>query len=401
MTKHIAVLGAPYHGHVNHTLPVVADLVGRGHRVTYVTTEHFAPSVSVTGARVVTYESVWPADRSVPPEMSADEMAEGPLKMLRENVSVTAAAERELAGDRPDVVVYDTLMNFSGRVLAEKWEVPAAQLIPMLASNEHFSVLAALAQEFPAMDPHHPALLEFGMKLAEFRVGHGLSVPGPGDILGVPEELNVVFVAKEFQPAADTFDERYVFVGPAATAGGGEAGSWQPPQGDTPVLLIALGTLFNERPDFYRACLKAFADLPFHVVMATGQHVDPAGLGAVPESWEVHRQVPQRAVLEHAAVFVTHAGIRSTMESLAAGVPLVAVPQSVELDFTARRIAELGLGVRVARTEASPEALREAVLTAAEDAGIRKRVTAMAGHARAGGGAGAAADAIEAYAERS
>ncbi|CAM5470725.1 hypothetical protein SGLAM104S_08631 [Streptomyces glaucescens] len=278
MTKHIAVLGAPYHGHVNHTLPVVADLVGRGHRVTYVTTEHFAPSVSVTGARVVTYESVWRADRSVPPEMSADEMAEGPLKMLRENVSVTAAAERELAGDRPDVVVYDTLMNFSGRVLAEKWEVPAAQLIPMLASNEHFSVLAALAQEFPAMDPHHPALLEFGMKLAEFRVGHGLSVPGPGDILGVPEELNVVFVAKEFQPAADTFDERYVFVGPAATAGGGEAGSWQPPQGDAPVLLIALGTLFNERPDFYRACLKAFADLPFHVVMATGQHVDPAGL---------------------------------------------------------------------------------------------------------------------------
>jgi len=125
VTKHIAVLGAPYHGHVNHTLPVVADLVGRGHRVTYVTTDRFAPSVSAAGARVVTYESVWPADRSVPPEMSADEMAEGPLKMLRENVAVTAAAERELAGDRPDVVVYDTLMNFSGRVLAEKWERPA------------------------------------------------------------------------------------------------------------------------------------------------------------------------------------------------------------------------------------------------------------------------------------
>ncbi|MFG2942362.1 macrolide family glycosyltransferase [Streptomyces sp. NPDC048282] len=399
MTKHIAVLGAPYHGHVNHTLPVVADLVGRGHRVTYVTTEHFAPSVSAAGARVVTYESVWSADRSVPPEMSADEMAAGPLQMLRENIAATAAAERELAEDRPDVVVYDTLMNFSGRVLAEKWERPAVQLIPMLASNEHFSVLAALAQEFPAMDPQHPALLEFGMKLAEFRIGHGLSVPGPGDILGVPEDLNLVFVAREFQPAADTFDERYVFVGPAATVGG-EAASWQPPGDAGPVLLIALGTLFNERPDFYRACLKAFADLPFHVVMATGEHVDPADLGVVPDTWEVHRRVPQRAVLEHAAVFVTHAGIRSTMESLAAGVPLVAVPQSVELDFTARRIADLGLGVRVARLEASPEALREAVLTAAEDAGIRQRVADMAKSARAEGGAAAAADAIEAYAER-
>ncbi|MEU0008751.1 macrolide family glycosyltransferase [Streptomyces sp. NPDC006314] len=401
MKKHIAVLGAPYHGHVNHTLPVVAGLIGRGHRVTYVTTDHFAPSVSEAGAKTVTYESVWPANRSVPPEMSADEMAKGPLQLLQENMALTAAAERELAGDLPDLVVYDTLMNFSGRVLAEKWGRTAVQLIPMLASNEHFSVLAALAEEFPAMDPQHPALLEFGMKLAEFRIGHGLGAPTPGDILGVPEELNVVFVARDFQPAADTFDERYVFVGPGAVAGGDDAGSWQPPQDAGPVLLVALGTLFNERPDFYRACLKAFADLPFHVVIATGEHVDPAALGAVPANCEVHRQVPQRAVLAHARVFVTHAGIRSTMEALAAGTPLVAVPQSVELDFTARRIAELGIGVRVARADASPEALREAVLTAAEDPSIRQKVAAMAEHVRSAGGAARAVDAIEAFAERS
>ncbi|CAM5464461.1 hypothetical protein SGLAM104S_00236 [Streptomyces glaucescens] len=94
----------------------------------------------------------------------------------------------------------------------------------------------------------------------------------------------------------------------------------------------------------------------------------------------------------------SRAGLRSR-GSLAAGVPLVAAPQPVLLASpTASRN-----GPRRSRrpTGASPEALREAVLTAAEDAGIRKRVTAMAGHARAGGGAGAAADAIEAYAERS
>lgn len=399
MKKHIAVLGAPYHGHVNHTLPVVADLVGRGNRITCVTTEQFAGAASAAGARAVTYTSVWPENRSVPPEISADDMAKGPLQLLQENVSVAAAAERELAADRPDVVVYDTLMNFSGRALAEKWGRPAAQLVPMLASNEHFSMLAALAEEFPAMDPQHPALLEFGMKLAEFRMGHGLAVPGPGDILGVPEELNVVFVTREFQPAADTFDERYVFVGPGAAADD-DPEAWRPPQGAGPVLLVALGTLFNERPDFYRACLKAFADLSFHVVMATGEHVDPADLGPVPANCEVHRHVPQRAVLEHARVFVTHAGIRSTMEALSSGTALVAVPQSVELDFTARRIAELGLGVRVARRDATPEVLRAAVLTAAEDPEIRQRVAAMAENVRSGGGATRAADVIEAFAER-
>ncbi|MGX1885251.1 macrolide family glycosyltransferase [Streptomyces sp. NPDC055287] len=396
MKKHIAVLGAPYQGHVNPTLPIVADLVGRGHRITYVTTDQFAGAVSAAGAKVVSYESVWPANRSVPAETSAEEMVKGPLQLLRENIAVATAVEHELAADLPDLLLYDTLMNFGARVLAEKWERPAAQFIPLLASNEHFSVLQALTEEFPAIDPQHPALLEFGMKLAEFRAGHGLPAPGPGDFLAASEDLNLVCVAEDFQPAAETFDDRYVFVGPSLVDPADQP-SWSPPQGGAPVLLIALGTLFNERPEFYRSCAEAFADLPWHVVMATGAHVDPADLGELPVNFEVHRQVPQLAVLEHADVFVTHAGIRSTMESLAAGTPLVAVPQSVELDFTARRIAELGLGVRIARQEATPETLRAAVQKAAEDPEIRQRVAAMSERVRAGGGATRAADEIEAY----
>ncbi|MGW1818799.1 macrolide family glycosyltransferase [Streptomyces sp. NPDC002125] len=396
MKKHIAVFGAPYQGHVNPTLAVVADLLGRGHRITYVTTDQFAGAVSAAGAKAVPYESVWPANRSVAAEISAEEMVEGPLQLLRENIAVATAAERELAADLPDLVLYDTLMNFGARALSEKWGKPAAQIIPLLASNEHFSVLQALSEEFPAIDPQHPALVEFGMKLVEFRAGHGLPAPGPGDFLAASEDLNLVCVAADFQPAVETFDDRYVFVGPSLPDSAARP-AWTPPQDGSPVLLIALGTLFNERPDFYRACAEAFADLPWHVVMATGDHVDPADLGDLPRNFEVHRQVPQLAVLEHAQVFVTHAGIRSTMESLAAGTPLVAVPQSVELDFTARRIADLGLGVRIARQEATPEALREAVLKAAEDPEIRQRVAATAERVRAAGGASRGADEIEAY----
>ncbi|MET3987746.1 macrolide family glycosyltransferase [Streptomyces sp. PvR034] len=399
MKKHIAVLGAPYQGHVNPTLAVVADLVGRGHRITYITTEQFSAAVSAAGAKAVTYESVWPANRSVPAEMTAEEMVKGPLQLLRENIAVATAAEGELAADLPDLVLYDTLMNFGARALAEKWETPAAQIIPLLASNEHFSVIQALSEEFPAIDPQHPALVEFGMKLVEFRAGHGLPAPGPGDFLAASEDLNLVCVAADFQPAAETFDDRYVFVGPGLAAPATRP-TWTPPQGGAPVLLIALGTLFNERPDFYRACAEAFADLPWHVVMATGDHVDPSDLGDLPANFEVHRQVPQLAVLEHADVFVTHAGIRSTMESLAAGTPLVAVAQSVELDFNARRIADLGIGVRIARQEVTPEALRAAVLKAAEDAEIQQRVADMAERVRAAGGATRAADEIEAYLAR-
>ncbi|WP_051885628.1 macrolide family glycosyltransferase [Streptomyces hygroscopicus] len=399
MKKHIAFFVAPYQGHVNPLLPVVADLVGRGHRITCVTASHFVEPLVAAGARTVGYPSVWPANRSVPAEVPAEEMAKGPLQILRENIAAATAAERELAADAPDLVVYDTLMNFGGRALAEKWGRPAAQFIPLLASNEHFSVLQEVANEFPPVDPQHPALLEFGARLGEFRAGHGLSAPGPGDFLAASEGLNLVCVGRDFQPAADTFDERYVFVGPSLPEPGDRA-PWSPPEGGAPVLLVALGTLFTERPDFYRACAEAFADQSWHVVMAIGDHVDPAGLGPLPPHVEVHRRVPQLAVLEHARVFVTHGGIRSAMEALSAGTPMVAVAQSVELDFTARRIAELGLGVRIARREVTPEALRTAVRTAAEDPEIQRRVAAMSESVRAGGGAARAAHAIEAYAER-
>src|SRR5205085_3396045 len=141
------------------------------------------------------------------------------------------------------------LMNFAGRALTEKWGLPAAQSVPVLASNEHFSMLQALAGDFPPLDPQHPALAEFGAKLVEFRAGHGLPAPEAADFLGAAEDLNLVFVSEDFQPAADTFDSRYVFVGPGL-AGPAAQGMWTPPESGDPVLLIALGTLFNERPDF-------------------------------------------------------------------------------------------------------------------------------------------------------
>lgn len=47
---HIAVICLPAAGHVNPTLPVVSELVRRGHRVTYATSEKYAKAVESAGA---------------------------------------------------------------------------------------------------------------------------------------------------------------------------------------------------------------------------------------------------------------------------------------------------------------------------------------------------------------
>jgi MGT family glycosyltransferase len=110
------------------------------------------------------------------------------------------------------------------------------------------------------------------------------------------------------------------------------------------VLLVSFGTAFNDQLDVYRACLDAFADSDWHVVLAVGQHIDPADLGPIPAGFEVHRSVQQLAVLAVASAFITHAGMGGCTESLWFGVPTVAIPQAADQFGNAATLEQLGVG---------------------------------------------------------
>ncbi|EJZ08473.1 MGT family glycosyltransferase [Mycolicibacterium vaccae ATCC 25954] len=206
-------------------------------------------------------------------------------------------------------------------------------------------------------------------------------------------DAQLVFLPREFQYAGDTFGPPYVFVGPCLTDRPSD-GDWEPPA-DRATVLVSLGTAYHDRPDIFRACVAAFADTPWHVVLAIGNTVDAGDLGTVPPHIEVHSAVPQLKVLPHAAAFVSHAGMGSTMESLAFGVPIVAVPQMTEQQANADRIAELGLGLRLSPAEVTAEALRAAVHEVTVSAQVAANLRDMQDRIGAAGGARAAADVIE------
>ena len=130
---------------------------------------------------------------------------------------------------------------------------------------------------------------------------------------------------------------------------------WLPAADGRPALFISLGTAFNDRPAFFRMCLPAFGDGVWQVAMAVGDRVDTGALGPVPGNIEVRPYFPQLAVLRHSDVFVSHAGMNSTMESLFNAVPLVTVPQMPEQEANAHRVEELGLGSRLVPQELAPK----------------------------------------------
>ncbi len=172
-------------------------------------------------------------------------------------------------------------------------------------------------------------------------------------------------------------------------------GTWQPPADGRPVVLVSLGSQYTRRPAFYRACVEAFADAPWHTVMSVGADTDPNTIEPVPDTMEVHASVPQLSVLAHADAFVTHGGMGSIMEALSHGVPLVAVPQMAEQRANAQQIEQLCLGVHLPGEHANPQALRDAVEHVTTNSDIACSVAAMRCQLREASGVTTAADAIE------
>jgi MGT family glycosyltransferase len=109
----------------------------------------------------------------------------------------------------------------------------------------------------------------------------------------------------------------------------------------------------------------------------------------------VHSWVPQRAILEQADAFVTHAGMGGCGEGLLAGVPMIAVPQGAEQFINADRLVELGVARRIDTADATAETLRTALGELVADAEVARRSARLRADARAEGGTTRAADLIE------
>ena len=216
---------------------------------------------------------------------------------------------------------------------------------------------------------------------------HGYPVKGLLDLIQNDNETDtIVYTSRAFQPMAETFSDRYAFVGPSLPE---RALSEQPPKA-RPLVYISLGTVMNRQADFYRSCIAALEKEPLDVVMSVGEGVDPASLSLAPANFRIERRVDQLAVLARADVFLTHCGMNSANEAIWFGVPTVLYPQQSEEAAVADRMEELGLGLRLKDASAIRETVRQ-VLT---EPGYRERTLAMGETFRSAGGPTRAAEKI-------
>jgi len=178
-----------------------------------------------------------------------------------------------------------------------------------------------------------------------------------------------------FDFAGTPWPAHFYYAGPFHDDGGRErvAFPWQKLTGE-PLIYASLGTLVNGQPEILRTILEAVAKLAgLQVVLSIGKNISQAELGAVPTNTVVVRNAPQIELLERAVLCITHAGLNTTLESLAQGVPLVAIPIGYDQPGVAARIASHGVGEFVEVEDLTIEGLSRLIAKVLRDPDYRSR----------------------------
>jgi zeaxanthin glucosyltransferase len=113
-----------------------------------------------------------------------------------------------------------------------------------------------------------------------------------------------------------------------------------------PLIYASMGTLMNGLADVFRTIIAATTKHKgFQLVLSVGDQLDPERIGPLPSNTILVNRAPQLELLKCASVCITHAGLNTTLEALAQGVPQVAIPVTVDQPGVAARIAEKKTGL--------------------------------------------------------
>ena len=376
----------PAHGHTNPTLGVVRELVERGHEVLYYSYTSFKEKIEETGAKFVACDD-FDAEQHIDSK-DAVRVGKDLAFSTRLLVDTTLALDdmvcKEMERLQPDCIVADSMAVW-GKAVALKLGIPFVSSTTTFAFNKHSAQI--MKQSLGQM---------FGMIFSMGKINKdikrlqdkGYPVKNVLDIIQNDNMTDtVVYTSPEFQPCADTFSDKYAFVGPSV-----RPITEQIVKSKEKLIYISMGTVVTNQVNFYKNCIKAFADTEYQVIMSIGNLVDVKELDEIPKNISVHTFVDQIAVLDKADVFLSHCGMNSVNESLYYEVPLVMYPQTSEQWGVANRVTQVGAGILLEKTTAA--AIREAVEKVLADDSYRKSAKVISDGFKKCPGAKGAADKI-------
>lgn len=175
---------------------------------------------------------------------------------------------------------------------------------------------------------------------------HGLKIDWSDPTATLSKLAVITQTPKEFDFPIPELPPEFHYAGPFHDDQGREKipFPWEKLTG-APLVYASMGTLVNGMEHVYRAILEAIERLPdLQVVLSVGKNINPDDLNPIPSNAIIVPRAPQLELLRRAALCITHAGVNTALESLAQGVPMVAIPVGFDQPGVAARIAYHGVG---------------------------------------------------------
>lgn len=380
----------PAHGHTNPTIPVVKTLVKRGHRVRYFSFVEFADRIRAAGAQCVVCDSLLPPTPADIDQKAGKDFASLIEMVADTTIAMDAMVKEQIETHHPDVIVSDSVC-FWGKLFAIKYGIPYVCSTTTFAFNQHSAKLmkqrpGEIVRMFTGMPRIHAKMEQ--LKANGYAVKDFISI-----LQNDNDTDTIVYTSRLFQPSANTFSDRYAFVGPSLPQT-----DPLPQEKRRPCVYISLGTVLNNNIRFYQNCVEALRSMDCDVVISVGPKIDISALRNLPAHIRVFPRVNQLEVLAGADVFVTHCGMNSVNESLYFGVPMVLYPQHSEQYAVSVQAEALGAGVRL--RNGSVRSLRRAVKQVLDSPQYRAAAQKLRTDFLRCGGPEMAADHIEAAIRR-
>jgi zeaxanthin glucosyltransferase len=162
-----------------------------------------------------------------------------------------------------------------------------------------------------------------------------------------------------------------------------------------PVVYATMGTSAGHRSDLWLQIASACATLDVQLVISLGGATRTDEVEHLPGGPLVVDYAPQIELLARTTVLITHAGLNTAIEALAAGVPMIAMPVTGDQFGVAARIAYCGVGQIIDLANCRAAAVASALRELLNNPAYRSRAAELRRSIQTTRGAEAAADIIE------
>ena len=331
------------HGHFVPLVPVARAAQAAGHTVAFACGSSGVAAAEAAGFEVIalgakgheapTRTALRPLDADREAEEFRDRFADGATRRkipLIEDVCRTW---------KPDVIVCDEA-DFGSLLVAERLGLPYA------------SVLVMAAGAFV-----RPALITGVLNVIRAEMG---LAPDPG-LAMLHRYLSLSPFPPRFRHPAVMQPPTVHAYRPERPDARTEPPSWPGMRQGAPLIYFSLGTVFNvESGDLFERVLDGLGQLTANVFVTVGNEIDPAEFGDRPTHVRIERFIPQREILPHAALVVSHGGSGSVAGALAHGLPMLITPMGADQLDNAARVQALGIGRWLDPVAVTPAEVRDA-----------------------------------------